>query len=64
MQFVDLEDGDGLSVDHDVEHGAPQQDCQHVQQVHLHQQRVGGYRGARRVGQSHIRTIALSNMCE
>ena len=31
-----LKDGHGLAIDHNVEHGVPQQIRQHIQQVHLH----------------------------
>ncbi len=33
-----LKDGHGLAIDHDVEHGVPQQIRQHIQQVHLAQE--------------------------
>jgi hypothetical protein len=35
-----LKDGHGLAIDHDVEHGVPQQIRQHIQQVHLAQDHV------------------------
>jgi hypothetical protein len=35
-----LEDGNRLAIDHNVEHGVPQQIRQHIQQVHLAQDHV------------------------
>ncbi len=35
-----LKDGHGLAIDHNVEHGVPQQIRQHIQQVNLAQDHV------------------------